>query len=72
MTNHDIRLYLTIALSLLAAFSEDIFPKGNYKKFKYCFVFIGLILALSLFIFWLLKKWYVMQRNGCLFRFLQF
>ena len=51
MTNHDIRLYLTIALSLLAAFSEEIFPKGNYKKFKYCFVFIGLILALSLFIF---------------------
>lgn len=56
MTNHDIRLYLTIALSLLAAFSEDIFPKGNYKKFKYSFLFIGLILALSLFIFWLFKK----------------
>ena len=51
MTNHDNRLYLTIVLSLLATFSEDIFPKGNYKKLKYCFVFIGLILALSLFIF---------------------
>ncbi len=50
MISYNIRLILTVIFSLIAAFSDNIFPKESYKKYKYFFAFLALILAISLFI----------------------
>lgn len=50
MSSHDIRLFITVTFSLIAAFSDNIFPEENHKKYKYFFGFTSLILAISLFI----------------------
>ena len=50
MSGHDIRLFLTVIFIFIAAFSDNIFTKESYKKYKYVFAFLGVILAISLLI----------------------
>lgn len=50
MSGHDIRLLLTVIFIFIAAFSDNIFTKESYKKYKYVFAFVSVILAISLLI----------------------